>query len=333
MKNNILFVSFAILIVLACSIFISDGMTYIVSLLMGLSIIGGIRSNKKWVMKMTRWAKANPGKAQVYISIIQITLLLLGIITGYNLKELGYEFSNTSVYIFTAIMASGFAYVPFLPKRSIIAIPQQLEKNRFAFMSIALSSVVLMAIAGNRIGDLYPDSPVTHILEKIDQTIFPEDPTPFTEFDHTQIGQVTSIENKRYLIRSSAKPLLAAVDVRAKKEINKSSNSRNHSLKKSGKSKRELRIATRKARKEFRKLKRDRRKNYRRAGSGAACGLAILLVILLLAPLCAGICFIVGLFGNGSALAVIGGVGLTALSIWGMVEAINSCVNSNTKDD
>jgi hypothetical protein len=300
---------------------------------MAISIIGGIKANKRWVMKMTRWAKANPKKAQVFISVIQIALLLLGIITGFNLKELGYEFSNTSVYIFTAIMAAGFAYVPFFPKRSTIAIPQQVDKKRFAFMAIALSSVILMAIAGNRIGDIYPDSPVTHILGKIDQTLFPEATTIYIEFENTLIGQVKPIERKGYLISSSAKPLLAAVDVRPKEEINKSSNSKNSSFNKSNKSKRELRKVNRKARKEFKRLKRERQKKFRRAASGAACGLAILFVILLLAPLCAGICFIVGLFGNGSALAIMGGVGLTALSIWGMVAAINSCVNPKNNDD
>ena len=75
MKKNIILISFAILVVLACTILISDGLTYFVSFLMAISIIGGIKANKRWVMKMTRWAKANPKKAQVFISVIQIALL------------------------------------------------------------------------------------------------------------------------------------------------------------------------------------------------------------------------------------------------------------------
>ena len=331
MKKTILFTSLFVLAILACTIFISDGLTYLVASLMALAIVGGIKANKKWVMKMTRWGKANPKKAQIYISVIQIALLLLAIITGNNLKELGFEFSNITAYIFIAIMALGFAYVPFLPKRRTIAIPSQVDKNRFAFMSIALSSVFLMAFTGNKIGDVYPNSPVTQVLEKIDQTIFGEEISPSIELEETQIGQIQSKDYSAYLAASAAKPLLAAVDVRPKEEINKSSNSKNSTYKNSKKSKREIKRAKKKARKEFRKLNRDRQKNLRRAASGGACAGAILLIILLVAPLCAGICLIIGAFGDASVLYILGGVALTGLSLWGMVAAANVCINP--KDD
>ena len=328
MKKNILLTSLAVAIIFACTIFISDGLTYLVSALMALAIIGGIKANKKWVMKMTRWAKANPKNAQVYISVIQIALLLLAIITGYNLKELGYEFSNITAYIFTAIMVLGFAYVPFLPKRNTIAIPKQVDRNRFAFMSIALSSVILMAFTGNRIGEVYPDSLVTQALEKIDQTIFPEDISTTIDLDNTQIGAVQNKNFKGYLLAASAKPLLAAVDVRPKENINDSSDSKRSSYKKSKKSRKEIRRANRKARKELRKLKRNRKTNLRRAASGGACAGAILLIILLLAPLCAGICLIIGAWGNTGALSILAGVALTGLSVWGIIEAGKLCSNN-----
>ncbi len=334
MKKNILLTSLTVLTLLACIVFISDGLTFLVSSIMALAIFGGIKYNKKKVLKITRWAKTNPIKTQVFISIIQILLLLLAINTGYNLKELNYEFSNITAYIFTGILFIGFASIPFFPKRRTIAIPKNVDKNRFAYLSIALSSVILMAIIGNRIGDIYPNSPITQALEKIDQTIFPEDVNSTIEFDESQIGQLQSKNYKSYLTTSSARPLLAAIDIRPNEDLKKS-NPSNYELKKDSKnSKKEIRKANRKARKELKILKRQNRKNMRRAAAGGTCAAAVFLIFLLILTSCAGICltiFGIAAIGAGEVVGIIG-ILLGPLILWGSISGIRKVSKWCKKD-
>ena len=156
MKKKILLPAMVVLAIIACTIFISDGLTYLITSLMALAIMGTIHRNRSRVMKITRWAKANPKKAQVFITGLQIALMALGILAGNNFKELGYEFSDTTAYVFSTIIVIGFLSVPFLPKRSTIAIPKVVNRHRLAYMGIALSSFVMMVLFGNRIGGQLP---------------------------------------------------------------------------------------------------------------------------------------------------------------------------------
>ncbi len=167
MKKNIILPATIVLAIITCTMFISDGLTYLVTSLIALAIMGTIHLCRTRVLKITRWAKANPKKAQMFITVLQIALMALGIIAGYNFKKLGYELSNTTAFVFSTIIVIGFLSVPFLPKRSTIAIPKQVNKHRLAFMSIAVSSFVMMVLFGNRIGDIYPNSPITHVAEAI----------------------------------------------------------------------------------------------------------------------------------------------------------------------
>ena len=109
--------------------------------------------------------------------------MALGILAGNNFKELGYEFSDTTAYVFCTISVIGFLSVPFLPKRSTIAIPQVVNRHRLAYMGIALSCFVMMVLFGNRIGDDYPNSPLTHAVRAIDQAIFPDNSTDANLYD------------------------------------------------------------------------------------------------------------------------------------------------------
>ena len=57
-------------------------------------------------------------------------------------------------------------------------------------------------------------------------------------------------------------------------------------------------------------------KKHRLAFAGMSIGLAVLLIILLCIPLCAGICLII----SGSAGGILGGIALTALSVFGIIK-------------
>jgi Na+-translocating ferredoxin:NAD+ oxidoreductase RnfA subunit len=313
MKKNILLTAMATTIIVACTILISDGLTYLTTALMALCIIAVVQANKSRMMKMTRWAKAKPGKAQGLITVIQFALFGLGILAGKNLRELGYEFTDTTAYVFTAILVIGFLSVPFRPKRDTIAIPEKLDRQRLGYLSIILSSLILTAFIGNRIEDVYPDSPVTHVINSVDQWIFTDNLAEQTDPVDREIGHIQGTTyGQDATDEFSGKALFVVNPVSDTDKMPTGA-----ALKKLKKAEKK---AARKAKKKERKL--------RRAASGGICAAAVLLIILLLAPLCAGICLIIGAWGSTGAGAVLGGVLLTGASIWGMIKLGQWCKNS-----
>jgi hypothetical protein len=156
------------------------------ALLMALATMAVHRRNKSKVDKMTRWAKANPLKAQCLIAALQLPLLGLGVMSGYNLKELGVEFSDAVPYLFGGLMTLGFLSVPFLPKRKTVAIPKQVFRQRLIYLGITLSSVMMTVGFGNKVVDKFPDSPVSRVIKKADQTIFSDTDTHKDEISKTK---------------------------------------------------------------------------------------------------------------------------------------------------
>lgn len=261
---------------------------------------------------MTRWSKANPRKAQLLITGLQIVLLPLGIIVGNNLKELGYEFSNTTSLVFGTIILLGFFYVPFLPQRKTIVLPSHLNRQRFAFMSIALSSFVMMILFGNSLQDKYPNSSITKAVKAIDQAIFPDNsilntdsydivstPVRNEHYNHTITGETSAYAVFASFTVSDNETILPPSDY--KKDYNASLKADKKAKKFEKKKARLIKLI----------------KKHRLAFAGMSAGLAILLIILLSFPLCAGICLIVS---GGGAGSILGGIALIAASIFGIIK-------------
>lgn len=311
MKKNILLPAIIVLVIISCTIFISDGATYLVTSLMALIIIGVIRSNRSWVMKMTRWGKANPHKAQVFIAVLQIVLMIFGLVAGYNFKRLGYEFSDTSAFVFGTIMVAGFLSVPFLPKRSIIAIPAEVDKNRLIFMGITLSSFVLTVMTGNRIEDMYPNSPITRSLQVIDQAIFPDNSIQFAD-QNVLASEIFSNEDQQQAITNSSSSL--AVFASFEKET----------IEPNPISKKEVRekLKTEKKEKKLEKKKARKMKRLERLRMAFAAGIsagAVILIVLLVLTFCAGVCLFIAGFSGSAALIPLGAV-IAGGSVWGIIK-------------
>jgi hypothetical protein len=243
--------------------------------------------------------------------------MALGIFAGNNFKELGYEFSDTTAYVFSTISVIGFLSVPFLPKRSTIAIPSVVNRHRLAYMGIALSSFVMMVVFGNRMGDNYPNSPITHAVRAIDQAIFPDNSIGVYFYDAAS----EPVYSKNYDLALTKEPstmaVFAAVTILDNETITSPTD-----LKKENKAKI-------KAEKRLHKLEKKKARLINRleksrlalaAISGAA---AVILIILLLAPLCAGICLIAGAFSNVTVGSVILGLILVGGSIFGIIKIAN----------
>ena len=301
-----------VLAVIACTLFISDGFTYLVTSLMALVIMLVINRNRSMGMKMTRWAKANPKKAQVFITLIQTILMILAIFSGYNLKEAGYQFSDTTAYIFSTIIVIGFLSVPFLPKRRTIAIPAVLQRHRSAYIAIALSSFVIMAVFGNRLADDYPGSPITQAARAIDKAIFPESVVN-TEADDISLKEGYNNEDLSLENESSNKAVFAVFTISGKKTIAPTLSDKE--VKEKAKAdKKAFRLEKKKAR--MMKLLKHRLA----VGTGTTV-LAIFLIILLTIPLCAGICLMIGALGDVTVGSVLFGAVITGASIYGMIAA------------
>lgn len=316
MNRTLLFAAAAALLA-ALTIVLPDGWIYAGTALLGLVIVAVIRLFHPRAIKLTRWAKENPRKTQVLITVLQIFILSLGLLAGYNMKEMGYRISGTPVLIFGTILVAGFFTTRFLPKRNLIALPAALNKDRLAYMSIALSAYVIMIITGNRIEDRYPGSFMSTALRTVDQAIFPgggaqgaADPALAS---HVRPGGGIKGD-------ASSSFAFASLRVPAEKIVPPVD---------SGKEARELKKEQKKAEKlEKKKQKMQKRlEKLRKAFAAVSTVATVLLVILLVITSCAGICLI--LIG-GSAGSVILGIVLTGGSIWGFIELFKKKKTTST---
>ena len=299
-KNQILLLLLSLLFI-GCTVFVPGGFVYLLTPLMFLLIVGFIRQKNTWAIKMTRWSKANPFKAQILITVMQVFLLAFGLMAGYNYQKLGVRFSDTIAIIFCVIMVAGFLSVSFLPKRGPIAIPALVNKQRLVFIGIALSSFMLAVIKGNRMEKDHPNSFITHSLQTIDQAVFPENQEATASLDEFQdfsqhlsyVSFSSSVEGNIEPAPNSTKP--GVENLKAEKKLKKL---------------------------EKRKEKLRKRLERHAMAAGLSAG-AILLIILLAVTLCAGICMIIGGFGGSAALIPLGVV-VAGGSIWGIIKIVNS---------
>jgi len=319
MKKNVLLLALVVVAIGACTGFLPDGPTYLVIALMALAVLGLMQANKSRGMKLTRWAKANPQKAQWFIAGIQLALMALGILAGYNLNELGYRFSDATAYIFSAILMIGFLSVPFRPKAALITIPNEVNSQRLVYLGMVISSLVMMAFFGNRIESTYPQSPVTRVVQHIDQFIFSENTVvPISELLYKEQSNPALAGN------STAMPVFASLKVPGSDSYENTVLSDNPASKKIEKANKK---AERKAKRE---LKKELRKKLRLVAAAGSCGLAIFLIVLLVIPLCGGIClFIFGVSGEAGVAGIIFGPIIAALSIWAMVKLAKWCKKDN----
>jgi hypothetical protein len=261
-------------------------------------------------MKITRWGKANPGKAQLLITILQVALMMLGMIAGYNFYRLGYSFSDTSAFVFGTIMIACFLSVHFLPKRTTIAIPAAVNKHRALFMGIALSSFVLMVITGNRVEDKYPNSFVANSLKAIDEAIFHDSDIQYAELNNVISGQVNS-EDHDLALAVNSPTIVVAPAKNETLEANSFSTKENREKLKAEKKVKKL------EKKKARMMK--RLETLRKAFAGGMSAGAVLLMILLICTLCAGVCLIIAGFSGSAGLIPLGAV-VAGGSIWGIIK-------------
>jgi len=303
MKRNLTLISRAAILLAAATYFINEEWIYLVTIILAVIVMSVIRHFPKLVTRFTRWAKQNPFKTQVLITVLQLIILSVGLILGYNLKQLGYSFSRTPLFVFPILLSVGFAIVPFVQKKRIIALPVNLNRDRFAYMTIALSAFAIMVVTGNRVESTYPNSALSRALKSVDQSMFSAE----RYADDEQVA--TSTEDSFF-----QESLFSSIAVNGASSIHpgKELPSNNKMLKKAKRFEKRLAKQKEKIMKRIEAL--------RKAVSGWATAGVVFLIILLIIAACAGICLALS---GGGAGAVIGGIALLALAIWGIVKLVS----------
>ncbi len=314
MKKNIVLLVLLAVVLAACTLLLPDGPAYPVATLMVLAVLGTMWAKRSTMLKLTRWAKANPAKTQWTIAGIQLTLIALGLLLGYNLKALDFTFSDATAYLFSVLMIAGFLVLPFRPQRKAITLPAEVNRHRLAYLAVALSGFVLTAFFGNRIGDAMPDALVTRILEKTDQAIFSENSPVYSGLYRVMGKETAGVDSRS---TQGEAPALASLKFYDKAAFGRNDKAQT-SVKKAAKAKRQT---DRKAKKEF-------RKQLRRVFSTGACVAAVFLIILLVGTTCAGICLFIYGVGEPSVAAIIFGPIVAFLSVWAIVKVAKWCKSS-----
>jgi len=308
-KNVFAFVSASILL-FSAALFLNDGWIYPSAALCAFIIITVIRHFRSAVTKLTRWAKENPRKAQVLITVLQVVILFSGLLVGYDLKELGYKISYIPTIVFGTILTFGFLSVRLLSKKNKIAIPVLVDKDRIAYMSIALSAFILMISTGNRIEETFPDSTIATTLRSIDQTMFSESNFSNNEIEATQ--ELNNGQPQAMLINGGSSLLAFASSKVAGEKYNTStvhSNSVPPAKMKAGRKAARFEKMKKRIMKKIEKL--------RKAFAGGASAGVIALIILLVIVSCAGICLALS---GGGAGTIAAGIIVTGLAIFGIVK-------------
>ena len=249
--------------------------------------------------------------------------------TGYNLKEMGYEISYLTIIIFGVLMFIGFFTVPFLPKRSIIAIPREVNRHRLSYLVISLSSLIIMVGFGNGIEESYPNSRLANFVGAIDQKIFSDESIPPASRHEAPVGQAKDNNVSLTLAgRSSASAVFASLAAPEKGIVERSVTPDKTAPYT------DLKEVKKEQKKEMRKAKRALRKNYRRAAAaGGSCAMAIFLIFLLAITTCAGVCLVIGgvaaIIGGESVLLALAAIGVgffgTKYSIKGIMKVSKWC--------
>ncbi|MFZ9388905.1 MAG: hypothetical protein ACO25B_13620, partial [Chitinophagaceae bacterium] len=264
-------------------------------------IVTLLQSQETRVMKITRWAKAHPHKAQVLITLLQLLILILGLWVGYNLNQAGYSMPTYMVFIFGTVLFISLLSVPFIPRKTRLILPAVLQKHRRAYIGICLSSFLLMIYTGNYITNRFPGSGIVTVLQASDQIIFPE----------TNRAENLSIPVSSTPAGHATFPFLAASAMNVSPDA---------SIVPSASSKAEAKAAKKAHRIEKRKSRAMKWLAKKRLWmSGGASSGTILLIVLLVATTCGGVCLMIAGIGDGAVgWAILGALAATG-SVWGIV--------------
>jgi hypothetical protein len=131
-----------------------------------------IKTQRKRVNRLSRWAKNNPKKAQGAIVGMQLPLIAWATMLGYNFHEMGFVISDWVASVAGAIMALGFLNTPFLQKKGKLTLPKKHFLNQAGYLAITLSSLAMFSHFGNHVSDKYNGTVIHNTISSVDHAMF-----------------------------------------------------------------------------------------------------------------------------------------------------------------
>lgn len=205
-------------------------------------------------MRMIRWSKSHLLQSQILVTIVQLCLIPMSLYAGYNLHELGIEFSQTGYLIFGALFVLSIFNIPLFIQHKWLTLPREFQKQRFAVVGITVSTIAIIILFGNQIPRQHPESIYMSWLENVDQVIFQEDVPAIA---HTSLFHFASQRGSESQAETSDRDM----SIKEKKRM--------------------------------KKLKKRKRRKLRKAIGAGICILTVLFVLLLAGAVCVGVCLIV----------------------------------------
>ena len=124
---------------------------YLLGGLIGLLTLGLFRSNRKKILKLTRWANSNKWKSRALIASAQTGLAYSGVMAGMELYDLNYMTSDNLEYVYTGLMIAGAALSYDWGKKKKYTLLNNFSRKKVGFLAIAISFFMLSFGVGNRL--------------------------------------------------------------------------------------------------------------------------------------------------------------------------------------
>ncbi len=153
----------------------SDSFFYVLAGFMGLATIGFLKRKQKETLKLTRWANKNKLKSRTLIAFLQTGIGTLGVLSGKELFNSGYIFSDSFAYVFGLFSALGFLALISQKKQGNIVLMNSFYLKKFSHIAIGVSFFMTSATIGNNLAQGKTQvSPMGYTIEEADKANFDE---------------------------------------------------------------------------------------------------------------------------------------------------------------
>ncbi|MFT7592209.1 MAG: hypothetical protein ACI9UJ_002139 [bacterium] len=114
---------------------------------------------------------------------------------GYNLGQLGLEFSDSLRFVAIGIAALGLSVAPFFRRKNTFLLPHKLKIQRFGFIGATLAFLLIAVGTGNQINSSEDGSIIKTMMQQVDQTIF----APIDNGMEISEAQINQLEKRKII--------------------------------------------------------------------------------------------------------------------------------------
>lgn len=144
-----------------------DANLYLLTLLMASVVIAVFKFSQSLSLKIGRWAKKNKVITKVIMTLLQMKIGVMGILTGKELFEMGYSFSDSMEYVFGGLMLIPFLYLLLSKPKDEVMVMKSYYLRKLSVLGLVLPFYMLTVAIGNKLEDERAQiSPLGIIVQK-----------------------------------------------------------------------------------------------------------------------------------------------------------------------